>query len=67
MTYRQNSVTRRCEICLTPIEDGEWMMDLFRDQDVEVGSHVCWVHEKCARKAMERWLTRKREKEGRPE
>ena len=61
MTYRQDSVERRCEICYQTIEVGQWMLDLFREESSQEGSAVklCWIHESCGRKAIEAWLRKK--------
>lgn len=63
MTYRQgNKVDRECEICHKSIEIGCWMLDLFREENAEGGERVRWVHESCARRAIEAWLRKKWEK-----
>jgi hypothetical protein len=56
MTYRQDSTERKCEICSQTIETDQWMLDLFRASPSE---QVCWIHEACARKAVETWLKKK--------
>lgn len=59
MTYRQNEVERKCEICQKLIEKDQWMLDLFRASPSE---QVCWIHEDCGRSAVETWLRKKRAK-----
>jgi hypothetical protein len=62
MTFKQNDVARECEICHRQIERDSWMLDLFREEHARGEEHLCWVHEKCARRAIETWLKKKREK-----
>ena len=61
MTCRQNDVEKRCEICQKPIEKDQWMLDLFRQESSQPSPNVCvcWVHENCAREAIETWLKKK--------
>ena len=61
MTYRQDYVERKCEICQKPIEKDQWMLDLFRQESLRPNAnvHVCWVHEDCAREAIQTWLRKK--------
>ena len=61
MSYRQNDVERKCEICQKPIEKDQWMLDLFRQESAQPDAavHACWVHESCARSALEVWLKKK--------
>ena len=65
MTYRQTDVERKCEICQGPIEEDQWMLDLFRTESSLEGSEMklCWVHEDCARSAIQTWLKKKWKKE----
>ena len=64
MTFQQNSVKRDCAICVKPILPGFWMLDLFRQASAKEAAteRVEWVHESCARAAIEAWLKKKREK-----
>lgn len=57
-TYRQSKTFRECGVCDREILEGEMMMDFFRER----GGDVVWVHEKCLKRAMENWLTKKAEK-----
>ena len=65
MTYRQTTVERKCEICQKQIEKDQWMLDLFRTESSLEGSKVklCWVHEDCAKEAIQTWLKKKWKKE----
>lgn len=65
MASRQDAVERRCEICLKLIELNAWMLDLFREESAVEGAtlRVCWVHERCARLAIQSWLLKKKAKE----
>lgn len=56
MTYRSEGVARTCAVCAAPVVAGEWMMDFFRER----GGPVEWAHERCVRRAMEKWLDKKR-------
>lgn len=61
MTYRQNEVARTCAICDKPILPDEWMMDLYRSSaSPGPALPVEWVHENCARKAIEVFLTKRK-------
>jgi hypothetical protein len=64
MAYRQDSVERTCAICAKSIEKDDWMLDLFREQSALENSGVVveWVHARCARRAIEVWLTKRRAK-----
>jgi hypothetical protein len=54
------AVERTCAVCETPIVEGDWMMDLFRDRILTGRAVVEWVHERCARRALETWIEKKR-------
>ena len=61
MTYRSNgAVERTCAICEKPIVEDDWMMDIFRDCVLDGSAVVEWVHERCARRAIETWIEKKR-------
>ena len=61
MTYRSNgAVERACAICEKPIVEDDWMMDIFRDRILNGSAVVEWVHERCARRAIETWIGKKR-------
>jgi hypothetical protein len=61
MTHRQDCTERKCEICQKLIEEGQWMIDLFRQESAQPSATVrmCWVHENCGRSAIEVWLKKK--------
>ena len=61
MTYRSNgAVERSCAICEEPIVEDDWMIDIFRDRLLDGSAVVEWVHERCARRAIETWIEKKR-------
>jgi hypothetical protein len=61
MTYRHDGATyRECAICERAIRTDDWMLDLFRTGSGNV--KVEWVHENCARDALEVFLQKKRER-----
>lgn len=59
MTYRQDTIARNCSICKKTILQMEWMLDLFRAAE---GRIIEWVHEDCARSAIETWIRKKEER-----
>jgi hypothetical protein len=63
--YLQDSTSRVCGICDKSIEEGERMIDVFREESAREGSkqRVAWVHSSCARAAIGRWLKKKLEKQ----
>jgi hypothetical protein len=65
MSYVQDKVSRTCRICEKLIELDERMIDLFRRSFGKPNEKydVCWVHEKCARAALEKFLVKKWERE----
>jgi hypothetical protein len=66
MTYRQSGKVDRglCPVCKAGFKQDEWMIDLFRAESAVEGSarRVIWVHEDCARRALERWVAAKEKK-----
>jgi len=67
VTYRSNgAVERTCAVCEEPIVEDDWMMDLFRDRILTGSAVVEWVHERCARRALETWIERKRARAAAP-
>ena len=63
--YPQNQVSRVCEICVRDIQEGEVMLDLFREESAKQNPEfrVKWVHLTCAKTAIQTWLKKKRDKE----
>jgi hypothetical protein len=67
VTYRSNgAVERACAICEKPIVEDDWMMDIFRDRVLDGSAVVEWVHERCARRAIETWIEKKRARAAAP-
>lgn len=61
MTYRQNEVARTCAICDKSIVKDEWIMDLYRSTaNPGPAQKVEWIHENCARKAIEVFLMKRK-------